>query len=142
MPDVPINYWAVLLAGVSNMIIGGLWYSPLFFGKQWMHLMGLTKEHMEHEKKKGMATSYLVSFIGALVMAYVLSHVFVYASTYTKTSGVSAGLMVGFWSWLGFVATVGLGSMLWEKRPFSLYLINMAYYLVTLCVMGVILAVM
>jgi len=31
-------------------------------------------------------------------------------------SGVSGGLMSVFWNWLGFIATVTLGAVLWEGK--------------------------
>ncbi len=40
-----------------------------------------------------------------------------------------------------FVATVTLGSVLYEKRSFSLYALNNGYQLVSLVVMGAVLAV-
>lgn len=137
-PD--INYFAVLLAGISNMIIGFLWYGPLF-GKPWMALMGFTKESIKNMKGKGMGKTYGLMMAGAFVMAYVLAHSLAFASAFTKTTGVSAGLMVGFWSWLGFVAPVMMGAQLWENKPWKLFFIQAGYYLVALCVMGVILAV-
>lgn len=139
MPDVPINYWAILVAAIANMVVGSLWYGPLF-GKMWIAMMGFTPEKMAEAKAKGMTKSYVLALVGSLVMAYVLAHSLVFASAYTKTTGVSAGLMAGFWNWLGFVAPVTLGSVLWEGRPWKLWILNAAHYLVALLVMGLILA--
>ena len=138
MPIVPINYLAVLVATVSSIVIGFLWYGPVF-GKPWMKMMGLSKESMS--KKEGMGQKYALMTLGSFVMAYVLAHSLVFASTFTQTSGVSAGLMVGFWSWIGFVAPVEMGSQLWEGKPWKLFLIQGGYWLVSLSIMGVILAV-
>ncbi|TAK04765.1 DUF1761 domain-containing protein [Patescibacteria group bacterium] len=138
---VPINYVAVLAAAVASIVLGFLWYGPIF-GKPWMKMMGFTKDSMDAAKKKGMVKSYLLMSIGSLVMAYVLAHSLVFASAYTKTVGVSAGLMVGFWSWLGFVAPVKMGDQLWGGKPWMLFVIEAGYYFVSLCAMGVILAMM
>lgn len=35
MQAVPINYVAVVLAAVANMILGFVWFGPLF-GKLWI----------------------------------------------------------------------------------------------------------
>lgn len=94
---------------------------------------------MEAMKKSGQKM-YLYQFIGSLIMAYVLAHALVFASAYLKVEGVSAGLTVGLWNWLGFVAPVTLGSVLWEGKPKKLWILNNAYYLLLLMVMGVILA--
>jgi hypothetical protein len=73
-------------------------------------------------------------------MAYVLSHSIVFANFYLGTSGIYGGLMAGFWNWLGFVAPVTLGSVLWEGKSWKLWCFNNSYYLVMLLVMGVILS--
>ena len=38
MQQVAVNYLAVLAAAIASMVIGFLWYGPLF-GKQYMALM-------------------------------------------------------------------------------------------------------
>ena len=140
--EIPINYLAVLLAAVSNMVLGFLWYGPIF-GKQWTALMGWSEAEMaigrEKMKKEGWKT-YSIQALGALVMAYILAHYFVFASTYTNTPGLTGGLMVGFWSWLGFIAPVTLGVVLWDGKPWKLWFLQSGYYLVALLVMGVIIA--
>lgn len=140
--DVPVNYLAVLACAIANMAIGFAWYGPLF-GKKWSELMGwspMTPEKMEEMKKKAMP-GYAASFAGALVMAYVLSHVLVFASSYMQTSGWSAGLSSGFWMWLGFIAPITIGIVFWDGKPWTLWIINAGYWLVSILTMGVILAV-
>ncbi len=141
MPEIIINYWAVLACGVVSMVLGFLWYG-LLFGKAWVRLMGwdpANQARME-EMQKGANKGYALSFLGALVMAYVLAHALVFASSYTNTGGVPAGLMVGFWNWLGFIAPVTLGSVLWEGKSWKLWTFNNGYNLLQLLVFGVILA--
>ena len=36
--DVQINGWAVLLAALSSMVVGSLWYMPATFGNAWQRL--------------------------------------------------------------------------------------------------------
>lgn len=141
MPQVDINYLAVLVAAIMSMAIGSFWYSPKGFGKQWMALSGITPDKIEAAKAKGMQKTYAIAFVGSLVMSYVLAHALVFASAYLQVSGMAAGLMAGFWNWLGFIAPVTLGSVLWEGKPWKLYVLNNAYYIVSLLVMGAILAV-
>ncbi|MBI4138832.1 DUF1761 domain-containing protein [Candidatus Uhrbacteria bacterium] len=136
----PINYLAVLVAASASMVLGFVWYGPLF-GKPWMAIMGYTKETAEKMKQKGMEKTYALMTLGSLVMAYVLAHSTEFAMTYTKTYGVAGGLMSGFWNWLGFIAPILIGSQLWEGKPWKLFLITGGYYLVSLMGMGVILAV-
>ena len=136
---VDVNYLAVLAAGISNMILGFLWYGPVF-GKQWMALSGRTPQSIEGQKGKGMGKSYTLAFVGALLMAYVMSHALIFASEYLGEEGLTAGLMTGFWNWLGFIAPVTLGTVLWDGKPWKLWILTNSYYLLSLLVMGVILA--
>ena len=142
MTQVVVNCWAVLVAAIANMVLGFLWYGPLF-GKQWIALMGWNAEQIEAGKvkmKKDGWKTYLLGFIGSLVMAYVLAHSLIFASAYLGISGISAGMMAGFWSWLGFVAPITLGSVLWEGKSWKLWFLLNSYYLIALLVMGSILA--
>jgi hypothetical protein len=79
----------------------------------------------------------VVDFLGALVMAFVLVH----AVHYAGAVGITQGAVVGFFIWLGFVATVTLGITLYEKKPFALFVITNGWQLISLMVMGAILAV-
>ena len=138
---VDVNYFAILACAAAAIIIGFTWYGPLF-GKPWMKMTGmdnLPPEVMEKGKKQ-MPMMAAIQFVGALIMGFVLSHSLVFASTYLGESGVSAGLQTGFWNWLGFVAPVTIGMVLWEGKPWKLWAIVAGNWLVTLLVMGVILA--
>jgi len=136
VPIVSVNYLAVLAAGIVSIVLGFLWFGPLF-GKQWTSLMGFDKKKMEEAKKKGMGRTYAIMIIGTLVTSYVLAH-FV---DYLDATNISGALQAAFWIWLGFIATVMLGSVLWEGKPWKLYFLNAAYWLVNLAVMAIILAV-
>ena len=134
--EVSLNYIAIVAAAIVSMIIGFLWYGPIF-GKVWIRLMGFTAKDMEKAKKKGMAKSYIIMFIGVLVTAYVLAH-FV---DYMEATTFLAGMEVGCWLWLGFIAPVMLGMVLWEGKPVKLYLLNVVYQLIIIELMAGILAV-
>ena len=130
-----INYVAVVVAAIAGYAVGALWYSPVLFGKVWMRLMEITPEKMEANKGKSMGKMYAIGFVGTLLMSYVLAHFVGMA----LVADISGALQLGFWLWLGFIATVLLGSVLYESRPWKLYFINAAHYLVALLVMAIIL---
>lgn len=135
MFQVPVNYLAIVVAAVVSMIFGALWFGPLF-GKTWMKLSGLSS--MGRPGK--MTQAYVVLFLSTLVMSFVLANALIFASAYTKIGGVSAGLMSGFFNWLGFIAPVTLGTVLWEGKSWKLWFLNNGYQLISLLLMGVILA--
>ncbi len=139
--EVMINYWAVLLSAVVAIIIGAVWYGPLF-GKAWMRILGIKKpDEITPAIKKMMMKSYAISAISSFVMAYVLANILFYTTSVTRIVGVEAGLQAAIWVWAGFIVPATLGSVLWEDRPWKYWFITAGYYLVTLGVMGVILSV-
>ncbi len=129
-----INYMAVLAAAVANFMLGWLWYGPIF-GKPWKAMMGFTDNNMKAMKMKAMP-AMVMGFVTAFLTAYVLAHFVLLFGA----SDVMGALELAFWTWLGFFATTLAGSVLWENKPISLYLLNASYYLVGLCISSLILA--
>ena len=139
-----VNWIAVIGATIATMVIGAIWYSPDVFGKKWMKLamrnMPKDKKSVAAAKEKmqqGMMKGYALTFLTTLLTAYVLA-LFV-GMTQAITFG--EGVMIGFWIWLGFVATNIFGGYIWEKDPIDLFLLKAGYNLVIFAVMGGILAV-
>jgi hypothetical protein len=138
---VPINYLAVILSAIAAMGLGFLWYGPLF-GKQWIALMGFDPAEVAAKQAQGMKAMKMqmtIQAIGALLMAFVLAHSIVFAGAFLGATGLSAGLQAAIWSWLGFVAPVTIGTVLWDGKPWLLWMLNAGYFLVLLVVMGIIL---
>lgn len=133
MREIPIHFFAILIAAAAKMLIGALWYSPALFLNTWFRVSGVTEEQM----KAGMARALAVEFVGSLIMAFVLVHAVRYAGATTAVQGMAVGLL----NWLGFVAVVTIGSVTYERKPFDLFLLINGYLLISLVVMGAILAV-
>ncbi|MBR9699314.1 DUF1761 domain-containing protein [Candidatus Woesearchaeota archaeon] len=131
-----VNWIAIVVVAIVAMLIGMWWYSLKGFGKQWIKLMGISQRKMK-EMSKNAGSSYLLNIIATLVMAYVLALFIAYTSAITFVQG----MQTGFWLWLGFIVTVQFGQVLWEKKKFQLFLLNTAYNLVGMLVMGGILAI-
>jgi hypothetical protein len=134
-----LNLLAILVAAISTMVVGFVWYSPLLFAKPWMREMGydLNDKAKMEEMKKGAGPAYAGSFLASLVSAFILA-LFLH---WTRAASLHFGLMVGFHVWLGFVATVQLTGVLFMKQSMKLFAINTGYQLVCYLVMGAILAV-
>jgi hypothetical protein len=136
--NVEVNYLAVLLAGVANMVVGYLWYSPSLFGNQWMKLMGQKMAG----SKDDMGKMYGITFLGTLVMAYVLSHVMTLSQNFFNYDATTTGLTTAFWMWLGFVVPVQMTDVLFAGKPWTLFYLNAGYRLVSLLAMALVLAMM
>lgn len=137
MSQIDVNLLAVIVVAIVSMVIAMLWYSPLLFGKAWMRLIGMSQEQLDRAKERGMGKIYLVAFIATLITSYLLA----YAIDIVEAVSFSTGAQTGFWLWLGFIAPILLNSVLREQKRVKLYVINVLYYLVSLGVMGGILAV-
>lgn len=124
-----VNYISILVASVLSFVVGMLWYSPALFGNKWARLAGID---MKKSKDKSISTSMILGFLSTLVLASV----FQYIMGMLGSSGAAAGAILGFWLWLGFLATSLTGSVLWENKSWSLYVLNSAYWLVNLLVIG------
>ncbi len=131
--QITINFWAVLIAAIVNIVVGSLWYGPLF-GKMWKGLMGFTDESMKSMKLSA-AHAMVGGLITALVMAYVLNHF----AVLTGVVGLDGAWQLAFWIWLGFMMTVSAGSFLWEGKPLKLFLLNAGQQLVSIFLMAVVL---
>ncbi len=135
MPE--INYYAILACGVASMVLGFIWYGPLF-GKKWMKLMNLGVQTPEEMKKaqKEMMPTYILTFVLALFQAWVLSY---YIKGWTDASGVENSL----WIWGAFVIPTIFGGTMWngssKKVAWSRFCIQGGYYLVLFVIFGLIL---
>jgi len=104
---VHINYSAVIVAALANYAIGSVWYGVLFT-KQWKTLSGIS----EMKLAPGVI---VLGLVASFLMSYVLAHALIFASGYMKMSGIGGGLMCGFFNWLGFIAPVTLGVVMYQK---------------------------
>ena len=126
--EVHVNYLAVLVAAVANYLIATVWYAVIF-PKTWRKLTGITD-------MKPAPMNIVLVFIGSFILSYVLYHSIVFGDAYVKMSGVGGGIMGGFFGWLGYIAPVTLSTKLYEKKPWGLWCLDNAFWLISLVVMG------
>jgi hypothetical protein len=131
MENLEINWLAVVAAALANFLIGGLWYSPAFFGKTWMRANGFTEQDLQ---KGSPAVIFGLSFVFCLIMAANLA-AFTGAPSVTLGFVVFAAVAAGLgWAALGLCVVA-----LFERRPWSYLFINGGYLTVSFAVMGLIL---
>jgi uncharacterized protein DUF1761 len=128
-----INYLAVLAAAVSTFILGGLWYSPLLFGKAWLRANNFSEEDVQKFSK---ARMFGWSFLFALVMSMNLA-MFLAAPDTNVAWGLAAGALTGF----GWVAMAIAIVAVFENRSWRYILINGGYMTVAFVLMGAIIGV-
>ncbi len=132
-----LNWLAILVAAISTMIAGFLWYSPLLFAKAWTKEMGydINDKAKMDEMRKSAGPAYGGSFVASLISAFTLALIL----HGLRAESLYFGLMASFHIWLGFVATVQFTGALFMKQSMKLFAINTGYQLVCYLVMGAIL---
>lgn len=132
MFQVNINILAVIVAAVSTMVVGFVWYALPVFGRSWMAAIGKTEAELGSP-----GPAYALTLVGSFVRALALALVVGVAPAQTLLDGALVGLLVG----VGFEATSYAATYIFSSRSLTLYLIDAGYHVVSLIVMGAILGV-
>ncbi len=137
METLSVNYFAIVVGAVLSMVIGAVWYGPLF-GKKWLEIVGATAEDLEARKKMQAAAGplYVVQFVLTLFQVLVLAHLI--ADT-TRVGGLERSL----WIWAAFVIPTLAGAVMWTneegRRKWARFLIQGGYQLTIFIVFGLLL---
>jgi hypothetical protein len=137
----PVNWLAILVAGIVIFMLGGLWYSPVLFAKKWIALQNKTEEQMRAEAAgANMPLMYASAFITGLLIAWAMALVFAHIAN-DMPMNAAHGALLGTILWLGFAASTSYATALFSGKPRQLWLIDTAYNLVSFVLAGIILAV-
>lgn len=151
-----LNPLAMLVAAISALVIGFVWYNPKVFGNVWMEAAGMTDEQI---KGGNMAKIFFLALLFAFMLSTALPGVVIhqmgayslmggdpsfalpsyevfiadYSDAFrTFKHGVLHGVMLGV-----FVALPILGTnALFERKSAKYIFINSGYWIVTLGLMG------
>jgi len=135
--DVSINYIAVLLAAISSMVVGTVYYLPALFGDRLTALTGVNPN-----KPARPALTYVLTFLASAITAYVLAYMSALTLGYLQTQLVLPVFVTAFFLWLGFTAARMLVHDLFDGRGFRVYFITIGHELITIMVMAVIIALL
>jgi|SRR5579884_352216 len=132
--QVQINLYAVLLAGLSSMVIGTVYYADKLFGATWKKLGKIDSKRFEKEMPRLMP----MVFIAALVASYTVAWVTFLYHEFFAGSWLSAGIITSLVLWLGLSATTLYVHNGLDQRPNQLTLISLGNRLFSLLAMGLI----
>jgi hypothetical protein len=124
-------YLAIFLGGLVPMVLGFIWYHPKVFGGAWMKSLGFTEASM---KEGNMAMTMGLATVLSMVISWRMNG---YAShTEPGMSQFVHGFYHGAYS-LGLPAVLVMASnSLFQRNTMTNILINAAYWLVALGLMG------
>lgn len=124
-----INFVGVIVAAISGMALGALWYSPVLFGNAWMEAVGLTEEN------PGSATTPM---IGSMVASVVTAFALAWIISMTGVSEISGAVLLGLITGGGLVFTAMLSDNLFCGWGFKLLWIQTGYRVLTIVIMCVV----
>jgi len=132
-----INYIAVVLATLSSMIVGSVWYTPRVFGNYWMKKANITPSGKASDAARPIVITVIVSFITAWVLAGATYISFdFYGGSFFWNAVITAILL-----WAGFTAARFITHDAFDNRPAGLTILNIAHEFVTLVIMAIIIGV-
>lgn len=132
-----INYWTVILATLSSMVVGSIWYTPKVFGTRWSKIANVDMDRPASTAIFAIIATLIVSFITSWVLAGAtsISWHFYGGSYFVAALGTAVVL------WAGFTAARFITHDAFEGRPTGLTVMNIAHELVTVLVMALIIGV-
>ena len=129
-----INIWAVLLATVSSLVVGFIWYAKPVFGAYWMKSVG----HDEESMKSGSVMPIIVTVIVSFITAWVLAGAVAIAQNFYHGNFLANSLLTALILWAGFTAARMVTHDAFDRRPAGLTMLNLAHELITLLIMALI----
>ncbi|MGZ0015708.1 DUF1761 domain-containing protein [Yeosuana sp. AK3] len=152
-----MNFLAILVAAISALVVGFVWYNPKVFGNAWMQAAGMTEEQI---KGGNMAKIFVLALIFAVLLSMSLMPIVIHQTgAYSLVQG-ELGVLPSYEAFLAdygnafrtykhgafhgvfagiFIALPILGTnALFERKSAKYILINSGYWIVTLGIMGAI----
>jgi hypothetical protein len=153
-----LNFYAILVAAASTLVVGAVWYSPMLFANAWMKESGLTEEQL---KKGNMLKIFGLTFIFSIMIAMIMQVLTIhqfgaigmvggdptkalpsynafmadYGTVFrTFKHGALHGFMTGLFFALPLIAINGL----FERKSWKYIFIHAGYWIVSLTIMGAI----
>lgn len=159
-----INFLALLLAALSTLVVGFIWYNPKVFGTIWMREAGLKEEDM---KGANMIKIFGLSIVYAFLISFLLQTVVIHqfgalgmiggpdfiatakpsyaafiADYGTAFRTFRHGALHGFFTGLFMILpTIGT-TALYEKRSFKYVMVTGGFWIVCFMIMGGIICMM
>ena len=126
-----VNWLAVVVGMVLSMVMGALWYGPLF-GNMWLRMIGKTAEELEASPfdyiKTAVASFVAMLFLNLFVIAF-------------GGVGFVEGAVLGALAFIGFGTTMIFVYTTFEGPPEKVWLLYSAYQSLVFIIMGGVFAV-
>jgi hypothetical protein len=126
-----MNWIAVLIGVVISMVLGALWYGPLF-GQAWLRMIGKRQEDLEAS-----TSTYLTTAFASLLTMISLNLIVIAFGATTLVNGLLVGALIG----IGLSATATFVYTNFEGPPLNVWALYVAYQVVVFLIMGAVFAI-
>lgn len=133
-----INYLAVVLATLSTLVVGSVWYTKRAFGTYWIRVARVDEAAAAQRGVWPILVTIVVSFVTAWVLAGATS----IAHEFYDGAFLTDALVTGLTLWAGFTAARVITHDAFEGRPTGLTALTLGHELVTVLVMSLIIGAM
>ena len=124
-----INVWGALAGAFASFAIGGLWFSPVLFGKSWSDSIGKRREELGSP-----VIAMALFLLTAIVRVFLIAILFQFAGFDTAGKGLMGGFVVAGIVFFTGLANAGFTGSLRAKW----WWINACYEVVGVLVMAII----
>lgn len=131
-----INFFAVIAATLSSMLVGSIWYTPKVFGDYWMRVAKVTPG-----ENRSPIAAILITLVVSFITAWVLAGAIYLSFNFYGGSFLVNALLTGLILWAGLTAARFITHDAFEGRSVGLTVLNCAHELFTILVMCLILGV-
>ena len=128
-----VNWVSFIIAVLIPMILGFIWYNPKVFGKAWMESIGMTEEKA---KQANMAVVFGLSLVLSALLAFFMINFCNGEGQEGEFDTFKHGAFHGVFIGLVVIMPVMVTNGLFEQKSAKNMMINVAYWLVALALMG------
>lgn len=133
-----LNFFAIGLAAFVGILIGGFWFSPIAFFPVWWKFLG--KKPEDQTGTDNMVVIFGSTFVAAIIQAIVLAVFVSLAEQATGSMDSLTGLAIGALVGVGFAATASISHHLFGGFAIKAWVLEAGQDIVSLAVMGAIIA--
>jgi Protein of unknown function (DUF1761) len=153
-----MNWMALIVAALSTLAVGMIWYSDAVFGKIWVKEAGLDREEM---KKDNMLKIFGLTIVYSLMITMIVNTIVIHQwgaigmvggdptkalpslATFMADYGTAFrsfkhGALHGFMTGLFFALPMIAINGLFDRKSWKYILVHGGYWIVTLTIMGAI----
>ena len=133
MNTFSLNFLAIGIAVLVNLILGGIWYTPGIFGDKWARLAGFGSMKELNPGWWTFAAMIITGFLTSLGIALIMN----YTQCRTLWQGVLTGLFVS----VLFIVPAKSSLWIFEKK-FMLFVLEAGFLAISCIVMGAVIGLL